>query len=146
MLGSRCFEGFSPLTVSGGHFLFSGFSCCKERALEHSLRSCGTRAWLLQGTWDLPGSGIEPVSPALAGGFFTTEPPRNPSSVILNIQRNFKEREGWGSCRDRRTLKERVDNFNYQRYLNPWSYQYMVKAVRALEAFLGLSNKMDTQW
>ena len=25
--------------------------------------------------WDLPGPGIEPVSPALAGGFFTTEPP-----------------------------------------------------------------------
>ena len=28
--------------------------------------------------WDLPGSGTEPVSPALAGGFFTTEPPGNP--------------------------------------------------------------------
>ena len=27
--------------------------------------------------WDLPGSGIEPASPALAGGFFTTEPPGN---------------------------------------------------------------------
>ena len=25
--------------------------------------------------WDLPGPGIEPVSPALAGGFLTTEPP-----------------------------------------------------------------------
>ena len=25
--------------------------------------------------WDLPGSGIELVSPALAGGFFTTDPP-----------------------------------------------------------------------
>ena len=25
--------------------------------------------------WDLPGSGIEPLSLALAGGFFTTEPP-----------------------------------------------------------------------
>ena len=28
--------------------------------------------------WDLPGPGIEPVSPALAGGFFTTEPSRKP--------------------------------------------------------------------
>ena len=26
--------------------------------------------------WDLPRSGIEPLSPVLAGGFFTTEPPR----------------------------------------------------------------------
>ena len=25
--------------------------------------------------WNLPGAGIEPVSPALAGGFLTTEPP-----------------------------------------------------------------------
>ena len=28
--------------------------------------------------WDLPKSGIEPVSPALAGRFFTTEPPGKP--------------------------------------------------------------------
>ena len=27
---------------------------------------------------DLPDSGIKPVSPALAGGFFTTGPPRKP--------------------------------------------------------------------
>ena len=27
---------------------------------------------------DLPSPGIEPASPALAGGFFTTEPPREP--------------------------------------------------------------------
>ena len=25
--------------------------------------------------WDLPGPGLEPVSPALAGGFLTTVPP-----------------------------------------------------------------------
>ena len=25
--------------------------------------------------WDLPGPGLEPVSPALAGGFLTTMPP-----------------------------------------------------------------------
>ena len=28
--------------------------------------------------WDLPGPGIEPASPALAGRSFTTEPPRKP--------------------------------------------------------------------
>jgi len=27
--------------------------------------------------WNLPEPGIEPVSPSLAGGFFTTEPPGN---------------------------------------------------------------------
>ena len=28
--------------------------------------------------WDLPGSGIKSVSPVLAGGFFTAEPPEKP--------------------------------------------------------------------
>ena len=28
--------------------------------------------------WDLPGPGLEPVSPALAGGFSTTAPPGKP--------------------------------------------------------------------
>ena len=31
---------------------------------------------------DLPDPGIEPKSPALAGGFFTTEPPENLNCVI----------------------------------------------------------------
>ena len=33
--------------------------------------------------WDLPGPGLEPVSPALAGGFLTTLPPGKPSPVLL---------------------------------------------------------------
>ena len=39
------------------------------------LSSCGSQAQLLRGMWDLPGPGIEPVFPALAGGFLTTAPP-----------------------------------------------------------------------
>ena len=48
-------------------------SSCGSLALEHRLSSCGTR--VIRGTWDLPGSGIEPKSPTLAGGFFTIKPP-----------------------------------------------------------------------
>ena len=33
--------------------------------------------------WDLPGPGLEPVSPALAGGFVTTVPPGKPLSRFL---------------------------------------------------------------
>ena len=36
---------------------------------------------LLHGMWDLPGSGVEPVSPALAGKFFTNEPSGKPYSL-----------------------------------------------------------------
>ena len=32
--------------------------------------------------WDLPGPGIEPVSPALTGGFFTSEPSGKPLELL----------------------------------------------------------------
>ena len=52
-----------------------GLSSCGLQALECRLSSCGSRASLLGDMWDLPGPGLEPVSPALAGGFLTTRPP-----------------------------------------------------------------------
>ena len=60
-----------------------GFSSCGLWALEHRLSSCGTRASLLHGMWNLPGPRLEPVSPAWAGGFLTTAPPGKPSFLIL---------------------------------------------------------------
>ena len=33
--------------------------------------------------WDLPGRGLEPVSPALAGGFLTTAPPEKSQSAFF---------------------------------------------------------------
>ena len=35
---------------------------------------------------DLPNPGVEPVSPALAGGFFTTKPPGKPTYNYVLIQ------------------------------------------------------------
>ena len=35
--------------------------------------------------WDLPGAGLEPVSPALAGGFLTTAPPGKSGKFFLFI-------------------------------------------------------------
>ena len=35
--------------------------------------------------WDLPGPGMEPVSPELAGGFFNTEPPGKSYIVLLDV-------------------------------------------------------------
>ena len=49
----------------------------------HSLSSCDTQAYLSLGLWVLPGPGIEPLPSALAGGFFTTEPPGSPRSYSL---------------------------------------------------------------
>ena len=47
------------------------------------LSSCGSRAQLLHGMWDLPRPGLEPVSPALAGRFSTTAPPGKPNVCFL---------------------------------------------------------------
>ena len=37
---------------------------------------------------DLPDPGIEPMSPALAGGFFTTEPPEKPEDLVFVVNSN----------------------------------------------------------
>ena len=61
-----------------------GLSSCGSWALECRLSSCGAWASLLRGMWDLPGPGLEPVSPALAGGFLTTVPPgKSPLNIFI---------------------------------------------------------------
>ena len=72
----HCCTGFSPVAVSGGSSL-QWFSCFRAWAPQ-----CGAWVQLLRGMWDLPRSGIEPVSPAMAGRFFTTEPLVSPESPL----------------------------------------------------------------
>ena len=57
----------------------AGLSSCSSR---NRLSSSGAPAQLLHHMWDLPGSGVEPVSPASEGGFFTAEPPGKPYSLL----------------------------------------------------------------
>ena len=53
--------------------------------LHAGFSSCDARAYLPHGMWDIPGPGIEPTSPALEGGFLTTEPPGKLSvSLVFN--------------------------------------------------------------
>ena len=90
------------MAVLGLCFCARAFSSCGERrplfiavrgplivvaslVVEHRLQtrrlsscSCGSRAQLLRGMWDLPRPGLEPMSPALAGRFSTTAPPGKP--------------------------------------------------------------------
>ena len=69
-----------------------GLSGCSWWAAEHQLTSGGTGASLPHGMWDLPGPGIEPMSPALAGGFLTTGPPGNPQkrSIVFHFCKSLK--------------------------------------------------------
>ena len=93
------------MAVLGLRFCVRAFSSCGKRGplfiavrgpltvvaslvAEHRLQmcrlsSCGSRAQLLRGMWDLPRPGLEPVPPALAGGFSTTEPPGKPQELVF---------------------------------------------------------------
>ena len=62
-----------------------GLSSCGSWALERRLSSCGVQAQLLHGMWDLPGPELDPMSPALAGGFLTTAPPGKPKPLISDF-------------------------------------------------------------
>ena len=60
-----------PLTVAAS-------PVAEHRPQMHKLSSCGSRAQLLRGMWDLPRPGLEPASPALAGRLSTAAPPGKP--------------------------------------------------------------------
>lgn len=55
----------------------------ERRALVCRLSSGGSQAWLLCGTWHLPGQEIEPVSPGSAGSFLTAGPPAKSSLWVF---------------------------------------------------------------
>ena len=101
VLGLRCCVGFSLAVASGVCSLVAGLGLLLVVAaliMEHQLwgvqastcskwaqksrfpdsrpqsQQCCTRARLLCSTWDLPGAGIRPTPPALAGRFLTTGP------------------------------------------------------------------------
>ena len=86
MLGLRfCARAFSSCGKRGPLFIvvrgpltFTAPPVAGHRLQTRRLSSCGSRAQLLRGMWDLPRPGLEPVSPALAGRFSTTAPPGKP--------------------------------------------------------------------
>ena len=107
MLGLHCCSGFSLDAVSRGYslvvelrLLIAVASLVVEhrlkgvgasvvgsfQALEHRLSSCGEGLSCPHGIWNLPELGIKPMSPALAGLFFTTEPPGKPCYSILQMR------------------------------------------------------------
>ena len=60
-----------PLTIAAS-------LVAEHRLQTRRLSNCGSRAQLLRSMWDPPRPRLEPVSPALAGRFSTTAPPRKP--------------------------------------------------------------------
>ena len=71
-------RGLSLVVVSGGSSLvvLHGLLIVVSMGSRHmGFSTCSAWAWLLRGMWNLPGSGIEPMSPALADRFLCTVAP-----------------------------------------------------------------------
>ena len=88
----------SLVAGNGGHSLVAGHRlltavaspCGRAQALGCSgFGSWGARAQLPRGIWDLPGPGIEPVSPALQGRFSTTTTREAPGHSLLALQHSL---------------------------------------------------------
>ena len=72
--------GHRPWGVQASGAVAYGLHRCSSRVLEHRLSSWWrTRRSYL---WDLPRSGIKPLSPALAGTFFSTGLPGSPCCSV----------------------------------------------------------------
>ena len=91
VLGLRfCVRAFSscgewgPLFIAvRGPITVAASPVAEHRLQTRRLSSCGSRAPLLHGMWDLPRPGLEPVYPALAAGFLTTAPPGKPNNQLF---------------------------------------------------------------
>ena len=106
--------GSSPAAVSGP---LPEVACCRPRApgarasavaaqrlriVSPGLQSAGSGVGAHTGlmphaVWGLPGPGIEAMSPALAGGFFTTEPQGGPRSFLISGDTGRFSAEKWKS-------------------------------------------------
>ena len=95
MLGLRCCAGFSPVGESWGYspgsvhrLLFVTEHAWASVVVTYRLPSSDSvvvvQAQLLCSMQHLPQPAIEPVSPALASKFFTSEPPGKPRNFLLN--------------------------------------------------------------
>ena len=69
------------IAVNSVEHRFSGVQASVVAA--HGLSGHGTQTSLLRSMWNLPGPGIKPMFPALAGRFPITGPPGKSSSHLL---------------------------------------------------------------
>ena len=92
VLGLRfCARAFSSCGKRGPLFItarrpltIAAFLVAEHRLQTRRLSNRGSWAQFLRSMGDLPGPGLEPVSPALAGRFSTTAPPGKPCYVFFD--------------------------------------------------------------
>ena len=82
---SSCGE-WGPLFITvRGPLTIAASLVAEHRLQTRRLSSCGSRAQLLHGMWDLPRPGLEPVSPALAGDSQPLHHQGSPTVILLRV-------------------------------------------------------------
>ena len=119
MLGLRfCARAFSSCGKRGPLFIavrgpvtIAGSLVAEHRLQSRRLSSCGSQAQSLRGMWDPPRPGLEPVSPALAGGFLTTAPPGKPPAavLILSVSDGFTDAMWTEGCASRAQINSSLN-------------------------------------
>ena len=79
---SSCSKRGPLFTVVHGPPTIAASPIAEHRLQTRRLSSCGSRAQVLCGIWDLPRLGLEYVPPALAGRLSTTAPPGKPGRFV----------------------------------------------------------------
>ena len=99
-----------PLVIAVRGSLTIAASLVAEHRLQtRRLSSCGSRAQLLRGMWDLPRPGLEPVFPALAGRLSTTAPPGKPLySFLTSFSLPAPSASFWIECSAGPNLTEKI--------------------------------------
>ena len=122
---ARAFSSFfgkrGPLFIAvHGPLTIAASLAAEHRLQTRRLSNCGSRAQLLRGMWDLPGPGLEPVSPALAGRFSTTAPPGKPKLLVLT--------GGQGHCAQQRICKLICYHFLVQYAIWPYILLFLTSS------------------
>ena len=124
-----CHWGAQALGCLGFSNCSTGAQSCSSQALEHRLNSCGSWTQLLCDMQGLPRSGIEPVSPTLAGGVFTAEWPGKPQEDAFD-------------CNDQMTQLNTVSRFSnivlHKVITDAWSFFLLSSTIHSISLVLGL--------
>jgi len=122
------------LGVSGPQFLkllyvfilaVPGLRGCTWAFSSCSFRSCGTWAQLPWSMWNLPGPGIELMSPTLAGRILTTRPPGKFVDQILRTYLTFWMWVFLFNCRGAVCLSQLIQIFSFL----PFGFLYLLNMV-----------------
>ena len=83
---SSCGKRGPLLIAVRGPLSIAASLAAEHRLQTRRLSSCGSRAQLLRGMWDPPRPGLEPASPASAGGLPTTAPSGKPDESLSYLE------------------------------------------------------------